>query len=59
MNIKDLTESDKGRKVLFSTYHGDIEMGVLSSWNERYIFTRFTSGSTAAACNPEQLEFAQ
>lgn len=57
IDLEDLREEDKGRGVLFLTHHGVIERGVLSSWNEWYIFARFTNGSTAAACDPKQLEF--
>ena len=57
MYIINLTDADKGRGVIFHTNHGTQERGVLSSWNEHFIFARFTSGSTAAACDPRQLEF--
>ena len=57
MEISKLTEADKGRGVIFSTHHGTKERGILSSWNDHYVFARFTSGSTAAACDPEQLVF--
>lgn len=57
IKIGALTESDKGRGVLFHHHHGATERGVLSSWNDRYVFCRFTAGSTAAACDPTQLSF--
>lgn len=58
MKIADLTNADKGREVIFHHHHGERDSGILSSWNEHYVFCRFTSGSTAAACDPEQLTFA-
>ncbi len=57
IDISKLTKTDKERGVIFHHHHGTRERGVLSSWNEHYIFARFTSGSTAAACDPAQLEF--
>ncbi len=58
IRIADLTEADKGRKVLFHHHHGGTEEGVVSSWNDHWIFARFTLGSTAAACDPEQLSWS-
>lgn len=52
IDIKSLTEKNKGQKVL---YRGD-EEGVITSWNDRYIFVRFR-GPNGAACNPEDLVF--
>lgn len=57
IRIEELTEADKGRGVLFHHHHGATEPGRLSSWNDHYVFCRFTSGSTAAACDPAQLTF--
>ena len=57
IDLATLTETDKGRGVIFHHHHGATERGVLSSWNDYYIFARFHSGSTAAACDPAQVEF--
>ena len=57
IRIEKLTGADKERGVLFHHHHGATERGVLSSWNDRYVFCRFTSGSTVAACDPNQLTF--
>ena len=64
IRIDALTDADKGRGVIFHRQHGVTERGVLSSWNDRFVFCRFTfgsndrfvlcrftSGSTAAACD--------
>ena len=55
IKIDELTEDDIGRQVTFVHHHGTREFGILSSWNDRYVFCRFSSGSTAAACDPRQL----
>lgn len=55
IRIEDLTKWDKGRGVLFHTLHGTTERGVISSWNDQWVFCRFGEGSTAAACDPKQL----
>lgn len=60
IRISDLTERDKGRGVLFHHHHGATERGVLSSWNDRWVFCRFSAGGeggTAMACDPRQLTF--
>lgn len=57
MQISNLTEKDVGRSVTYHPKHGAPEHGILSSWNEKYVFVRYTQGSTAAACDPQQLEF--
>ena len=57
----ELTESDKGRQVIYEVPEGTarrVEFGVISSWNDKYIFVRYTHGDTAAATNPEDLDFA-
>ena len=56
VEIAALTEADKGRGVIYTAHHGDRERGVLSSWSDKYVFVRFTTGCTAAACDPLQLE---
>jgi len=45
IRIDALTDADKGRGVIFHRQHGVTERGVLSSWNDRFVFCRFTSGS--------------
>lgn len=56
-----LTESDKGSKVTYipphangDASHEDAEGGVISSWNNSFIFVEFGTG-TAKACRPENL----
>lgn len=58
MKISDLTPSDTGRNVIYTAHHGEREEGVISSWNEKYVFVRYGMGSTAAATDPDQLEFS-
>jgi len=58
MQISDLIDSDKGREVIYTAHHGATESGVISSWNETFVFVRYGRGSTAQATDPEQLEFA-
>jgi hypothetical protein len=63
MKIKDLTENDIGRNVIYTPNHSTsknpaTEPGILSSWNVQVVFVRYGMGSTAAATNPEQLHFA-
>lgn len=57
IDISKLTEADKGRGVVYRAASGDKgEDGVISSWNERYIFVRYSISGVAATL-PEDLEF--
>ena len=37
LEIKDLTEKDKGRYVYYKSFDG-FELGIIKSWNDKYIF---------------------
>ena len=41
IDISKLAESDKGRAVTYTAGHGDKEFGVISSWNDRFVFVRY------------------
>lgn len=56
IEISKLTAADIGRNV---TYHREFcnrEFGVLSSWNDKFVFVRF-KGPTGEACDPEDVSF--
>ena len=55
--LADLTDADKGRPVTFTYHHGEKERGVLSSWNDSFVFVRFNRGVTGEACNPAMCSF--
>ncbi len=55
IEIESLVDADKGRLVTYHPGHGGTEAGVISSWNDKFIFVRYTSGSTAAATDPTDL----
>lgn len=50
---------DEGRGVIYARLnpHRKTERGVISSWNDKYVFVRYTAGSTAAATDPADLEW--
>ena len=52
-----LTEEDIGRKVVYERKHCPVEEGVLSSWNDKYVFVRF-KGPNGEACEPQDIRFA-
>ena len=57
INIKDLTNDDIGRKVVYSVeFCEETEEGEQTSWNSRFIFVRF-KGPTGEACTPENVSF--
>ena len=57
IEIRELKEADKGRKVIYNNGHGGNEEGVLTSWNDNFVFARF-KGPTGEACRPVDLSFA-
>lgn len=56
INIALLTEKDIGRHVIYEREYCKKEVGVLTSWNERFIFVRFR-GPTGESCQPEDVRF--
>jgi len=51
-----LTSDDIGRTVIYSDY-GRAEAGTLSSFRNGNVWARFSTGDTAAACSPGDLQF--
>ena len=68
IDIKKLKKSDIGREVKYVSRGGDkIEFGNITSWNDTYIFVRYTqqikpekrffTGITSASTYPQDLSF--
>lgn len=55
IDISTLNNTHVGRSVLYTDRLGKISEGVISSWNDKLIFVRYTSGDTAAGTRPEDL----
>ena len=51
------TENDIGRKVIYCGYAGEREDGIVTSFNDAFVFVRYGSGTTSAATKREQLEW--
>jgi hypothetical protein len=49
--------SDIGRKVRYRARHGDIEEGVITSFNLTHAFVRFGNDVTSKACRFADLEW--
>ena len=59
LDINALTEADIGRTVIYRDV-GRAEAGTLSSFRKEpspIVWARFSTGSTAAGCRPEDLVF--
>jgi len=56
IEIGNLTDADKGRRVRYEREHCKREIGVLSSWNDRFVFVRF-NGPNGEACEPADVSF--
>jgi hypothetical protein len=56
LKLSELTEQDKGRKVIFEYLHGERVEGEITSWNQKWVFVKF-KGPTGEACDPEQVYF--
>lgn len=67
MKTKDLKQSDVGRWVEFTHYHGKKERGKIKSWGENFIFVVFHCDGqwdrfqsfTGQACDPDHLQFIE
>ena len=70
IKIKDLTDNDVGRWVIYRSNGGDkVERGKIKSWNDTNVFVVYNANNnwdldhwkdyTAPATRPEDLEFAQ
>lgn len=56
--MPDFNHPYVGRVVVYDGRHGSQrQQGVVTSVNEHYVFARFGSGSTSAACSPGSLAF--
>lgn len=51
-----LTQADVGRQVTYSREYCETQFGVLSSWNDLYVFVKF-KGPGGEACEPEDVSF--
>lgn len=54
---KELTESDKGREVVYTAGHGTKEFGHISSWNGHFVFVKYGYNQQSQATRPENLVF--
>ena len=54
--MQDIHHDDINRKVLYRAPHGEIEEGVITSFNSVYVFVRFGNDVTSKACRLDQLE---
>jgi hypothetical protein len=57
LEVRLLKPEDVGRVVIYRD-HGRAEAGKLSSWNPQRVWARFSTGDTAAACDPNDLLLA-
>ena len=56
--IENLIDADRGRKVLHKSWDGlDYDEGVITGWNDSYVFVRFGNSTRPQACGRDQLEF--
>jgi hypothetical protein len=58
IEISKLTEKDKGREVVFTSQGSKREFGIISSWNERFIFVKYNGSQQSQATRPEDLRFS-
>jgi hypothetical protein len=54
IDITKLTSADVGKVVVYVPRFGPSEHGVISTWNEKYIFVRY-GGTGSMATRPEDL----
>ncbi len=58
IEISKLTSSHIGRTVIYTPRHwgGRLEEGVITNFNDRYIFVRYGKESDSKATSPDDLE---
>lgn len=56
IEIKKLKQKDIGRNIKYEQEFCKTEYGILTSWNDQYIFVKFR-GPNGEACNPEDISF--
>lgn len=57
ITIPNLTDKDKGRKVIYGRDGLPKQEGELTSWNDKYVFVKF-KGPAGEACDPGDVAFA-
>lgn len=57
MTTGELTTADKGRAVIYTPKHGEQESGVITSWNDRFVFVRYGDELQSKATDPGDLQF--
>ena len=62
VTLSELTKADIDRAVMYQAQHdgrliGEPERGLISSWNDRYVFVRFGFTLNGQAVDPRFLEF--
>ena len=65
IHLKDLTEKDVGRYVIYTDINGLQEKGRIKSWNDKYIFVVYHCDNnwdnfknyTGASTHPSNLKF--
>jgi len=60
INIKNLTGADVGRLVIYYNVHTGLQGGIVTSFNERYVFVRYDGSdieNNGVATYPNDLTF--
>jgi hypothetical protein len=52
-----VTEQDIGRQVVYCPRHGALEVGVITSFNERFVFVRYGDETTSQPTSRQDLEW--
>jgi hypothetical protein len=55
-----VAEADIGRAVVYRTAPNfEPEQGIITSFNDKYVFVRYGLGSTSAATDPDDLDWVK
>ncbi|HHT97700.1 MAG TPA: hypothetical protein GXZ90_07385 [Clostridiales bacterium] len=52
-----LSEAIVGRKVIYDSRFSEIEEGVITSVNDRFVFVRYGSDVNSKSTNPQDLKY--
>lgn len=58
IQIALLDQDRVGQEVVYTDHAGKKEYGVISSWNQSYVFVKYHGGQSSKATGPDRLDWA-
>ncbi len=58
IKLSDLKEEDIGRTIFYNPRAGFREAGIITRWNDQYVFVQYEGEMQSKATRPEDLKWA-